>query len=229
MQPVERTFEGRSRKAPDLFLCHSSRDKDVVRELAEYLSFCEVDVWLDEWEIQPGNSLHDSITQALEKSRFIGVSLVDHFDDSRYADDEMKQALARERRSDRAIVLPLVFGQSEVPPFLEDKLYLDFRDDYFHALSRLAALIHEIPKQHIEEAILATRPQDIRSTIDALRFAGKEPYVIMSTEDREAILAAGGHEYIEDRVRFSPEQIANSPSVSPRLRRKMERLINEVW
>ena len=213
MLAVERTFEARSRKAPDLFLCHSSRDKDVVRELAENLSFCEIDVWLDEWEVQIGNSLYDSITQALEQSKFIGVSLGDHFNDSRYASDEMKQSLARERRSDRAIILPLVFGTSDVPAFLEDKLYLDFRTNYFHALSRLAALIHGLPKQHIEEAIRQVDPADIRSTIHTLRFAGKEPYVIMSPEDRAAILDAGGHEYLGDRVRFSPEQIASDPRV----------------
>jgi len=226
---VERTLEARSRKAPDLFLCHSSRDKDVVRVLAENLSFCEVDVWLDEWEIQIGNSLYDSITQALETSKFIGISLGENFNDSTYASDEMKQSLARERRSDRVIILPLLFGNVEVPAFLEDKLYLDFRTNYFHALSRLAALIHEIPKQHIEEAIREVQPGNMRTTILTLRFAGKEPYVIMSPDDREAILAAGGAEYMDDRVRFSPERIANNPSVSLRLKKKMERLINEVW
>ena len=40
--------EGHVHRAPDLFLSHSSRDKDIVRPFAEDLAFCEVDAWLDE-------------------------------------------------------------------------------------------------------------------------------------------------------------------------------------
>jgi hypothetical protein len=79
----------------------------------------KVDAWLDEWEIQIGESLYDVITRALEKSRYIGIVLADNFDDSRYASDEMKQALARERRENRVVLLPLLFGKIGVPPFLE--------------------------------------------------------------------------------------------------------------
>jgi hypothetical protein len=49
-----------------LFLCHSSKDKKFVRQLAEELTELSVDVWLDEWELQPGDSLHECIGSALE-------------------------------------------------------------------------------------------------------------------------------------------------------------------
>lgn len=114
---ASRSAEARVHRKPDLFLSHSSRDKTFVRELADDLTFCEVDVWLDEWELQVGDSLHDLIGNALEKSRFIGVVIGDNFSDSVWARDELKQALSRERREARTLVLPLIFGHSQIPTF----------------------------------------------------------------------------------------------------------------
>ncbi len=226
---VNRSIIGRVNRKPDVFLSHSSRDKDVVRKLAEDLAFCEVDAWFDEWEIQVGDSLYDVITRALEKSRYIGIVLADHFDDSCYASDEMKQALTRERREDRIVLLPLLFGNIDIPAFLEDKLYLDFRSHYHHAVVQLAGIVHNIPKQHVEESIRALNPRDIRSTIKTLRYAGKEPYVVMSQEDCSAIHSSGGQRGGEGKFRFSPEAVAQNPTISPRLQKMMERLIDEVW
>lgn len=53
----------------DVFLSHSSKDKSVVRPLAERLRKDGVRVWLDEWEIKPGNSIPAKIEEGLEVSR----------------------------------------------------------------------------------------------------------------------------------------------------------------
>jgi hypothetical protein len=79
-------------------------DKIVVRKLAEDLSFLEVDAWLDEWELQTGDSLHDVITGAMEKAAYVAVILGDNYSDSRWARDELKQELARERRMNSSVV-----------------------------------------------------------------------------------------------------------------------------
>ncbi len=41
----------------DVFLSHSSKDKRAVRELAQRLRADGLRVWLDEWEIQPGDMI----------------------------------------------------------------------------------------------------------------------------------------------------------------------------
>jgi hypothetical protein len=225
---VRRHAEGRLHRIPDLFLSHSSRDKTLVRKLAEDLTFCQVDVWLDEWEIQVGDSLHDSIGNALEKSRYVGVVLGDNFSDSRWSRDELKQALARERRSDGASVLPLLCGDCSLPAFLEDKVYIDFRKEYYPALSRLAAAVHSVSALRIQEAIQYASPRDLPGVIAALRYCGVEPYIVLGEDDFNEIARVRGTKLLDDRVRFDPEAIAKS-DVSPRIKRLMEKLVTEVW
>lgn len=228
MNLVRRSAEARLHRQPDLFLCHSSRDKTFVRKLAEDLTFCEIDVWLDEWEIQIGESLYDRITDALERSRFTGIVVGDNFADSNWARDELKQALARERRSRPGSVLPLVCGNGQIPAFLEDKVFADFRSDYYGAVVRLAAALHGVSRLRAEEAVRRKCPAGIGAVIEALRYCGVEPYIVLGEDDFAEIKATGHVEVIGDRVRFDPERVRSS-DVSPRVQNLMTRLIDEVW
>jgi TIR domain len=229
VQSIDRSVEARIHRKPDVFLSHSARDKDFVWRLAEDLAFCEVDSWLDQWELRPGESLHDAIGGALAASRFVAIVIGQNFSDSRWASDEMKQALARERRENTTVVIPILAADASPPPFIEDKLYVDLRYDYYAGVVRLAALVHNIPSQHIEDAIRSIRPRGMRGCIETLRYAGVEPYVVMSKEDADVVLQSGGRPYSDHKVRFSPEKVASNPMTSPRLRGMMRRLITEVW
>jgi len=48
----------------DVFLSHSSRDKAVVRPVAERLRADGLRVWLDDWEIHPGDSIPAKIGES---------------------------------------------------------------------------------------------------------------------------------------------------------------------
>ena len=55
----------------DVFLSHSSRDKEIVRPLAERLREDGLRVWFDEWELRPGDSIPAKIEAGLEHSRVL--------------------------------------------------------------------------------------------------------------------------------------------------------------
>jgi len=48
-------------KSPKVFLCHAHEDKEFVRKLGKKLREEGIDAWLDEWELQPGDSLRRKI------------------------------------------------------------------------------------------------------------------------------------------------------------------------
>src|SRR5258707_10045905 len=55
----------------DVFLSHSSNDKQVVRAIAERLRADGLRVWFDDWEIRPGDSIPAKIEEGLEHSRVL--------------------------------------------------------------------------------------------------------------------------------------------------------------
>jgi tetratricopeptide (TPR) repeat protein len=55
----------------DVFLSHSSKDKAVVRSLAERLRADGVRVWFDEWQICPGEAIPTRIEEGLQHSRVL--------------------------------------------------------------------------------------------------------------------------------------------------------------
>jgi len=60
----------------DVFICHASEDKDnLVRPLAKALKKQNVEVWYDEFELKPGDSLRESIDRGLAQSR-VGVVVI---------------------------------------------------------------------------------------------------------------------------------------------------------
>jgi hypothetical protein len=55
----------------DVFLSHSSKDKGVVRAIAERLRADGLRVWFDEWEIRAGDHIQTKIEEGLEHSRVL--------------------------------------------------------------------------------------------------------------------------------------------------------------
>ena len=62
----------------DVFLSHSSADKEVVRDLAKKLRNDGMRVWFDEWEIRPGDLISLQIEHALEQSRTLVLIMSRH-------------------------------------------------------------------------------------------------------------------------------------------------------
>ena len=60
-------------------ISHSSLDKAAALELAQTLNFCSLDVWLDDWELEVGQSLTDEIDNAMENSRFIAILITENY------------------------------------------------------------------------------------------------------------------------------------------------------
>ncbi len=50
----------------DVFISHSEKDKSAARELAERLRKDGLHVWLDDWEIKPGDVILRKIQEGLE-------------------------------------------------------------------------------------------------------------------------------------------------------------------
>jgi hypothetical protein len=212
MRLIER---GARRKAkPDVFISHSSRDKAAALNLARTLNFCCTDVWLDNWELEVGQSLTDEIAKAMDISRFIAILISENYNKTVWTKTEYKKALAREQNEKRTVMLPLIVGEAQIPDFLEDKLFLDFRTHYFSALTELVGMVHGLTRFRVSEALNFRRPQSVSDVWKLLQSIGFEPYVVLGEDDFDEMLRHGGKLLRPDYAQFDPEAILGSPTVS---------------
>lgn len=110
----------------DVFLSHSSKDKDVVRPLAERLRGDGVRVWFDEWQIKPGDSIPAKIEEGLERSRVLVLCMSGNAFGSDWAQLEsgtyrFKDPLNKERR-----FIPLRLDDADIKGTLAQFLYIDW-------------------------------------------------------------------------------------------------------
>ncbi len=117
-----------------VFLSHNSKDKPWVRALAERLMADDVVVWLDEAEINIGDSLIDKIAEGIKEMKFVAAIISNNSVESSWVQKEISIAMSKEVAGRKVTVLPLVIDDCELPPSLSDKLYADFTDpDNFEA------------------------------------------------------------------------------------------------
>ena len=108
-----------------IFLSHNSADKPFVRRLAQSLQSQGHVVWLDEAEINIGDSLIEKIREGLDKVDYVAVVLSQNSITSTWVQRELDISSNREIAEKRVILLPLMLQHVELPGFLLGKRYGD--------------------------------------------------------------------------------------------------------
>jgi hypothetical protein len=111
-----------------IFLSHNHNDKPFVKRLAQDLQRAGIRVWIDEAELEIGDSLIEQIREGINEMEHLGVVLSSNSAQSPWVKREVDIAMNQEIEGKRVKVLPLVIGNCKLPGFLEGKLYADFRD-----------------------------------------------------------------------------------------------------
>ncbi len=129
--------------ATGVFLCHSSTDKIFTRKLATALAGNGLKVWIDEAEIGVGDSLIEKIESGILGSRYLIAVLSNNSINSRWCKEELRMAMVRQIAQKGITVLPVLTEECELPGFLQEKKYADFKDpDNFNkAIDELCAAI----------------------------------------------------------------------------------------
>ena len=120
------TRVGKPETPKRVFLSHSSKDKPYVRSLKKRLEARGIESWLDEAELRTGDSLGSKISEAIQNSDAVVAVLSEASVGSRWVNEELRQAMARQIERSRTLVLPVLKEKCALPAFLADKLYEDF-------------------------------------------------------------------------------------------------------
>lgn len=149
-----------------VFLSHNSQDKPFVRRLASDLDAHGVKCWIDEAELNVGDSLIEKIRQGLDSMSYVAVVLSPDSVSSAWVQKEVDVAMNQEIHGKQVKVLPLMYRKCELPGFLLGKKYADFTKDenYEFAFKELVRSIGVV----FRRSVLADPEQgrDIARAID---------------------------------------------------------------
>jgi tetratricopeptide (TPR) repeat protein len=113
----------------DVFVSHSSQDKPWVLRLVADLGRYGVSVWLDANEIRPGDLFVNALERGLEQSGAVALVVSPEAMASGWVEQERARAVALTmRKSEPLQLIPMLLRTAELPGFLADRHWVDFRN-----------------------------------------------------------------------------------------------------
>jgi len=113
----------------DVFLSHSSKDKPVVRAVAERLKSDGLRVWFDEWVLKPGDSLPKKLDEGLEESRVLVLCMSANAFGSDWTQLEAGTFRFRDPLNKELRFIPLRLDDAPIKGSLAQFLYINWLPD----------------------------------------------------------------------------------------------------
>ena len=132
-----------------VFISYSSTDKEFVDKFAVQLVQKKVPVWLDRWELRAGDSLITKIQEAVAGASALLVILSKASVASEWCTKELNAGLMRELDEKRVVVVPILLEDCDMPIFLKEKLYADFRTDFDDGLKTVIEAIAKVTNEYM--------------------------------------------------------------------------------
>lgn len=127
-----------------VFISYSHKDKEFANRLATNLMTRKVRVWVDTWELRAGDSLISRIQDAIQSSSALVVLVSQNSLASTWCTKELNSGLLRELEERRVVVVPALVEECELPLFLREKKYADFRSSFDDGLSDVMEAIASV-------------------------------------------------------------------------------------
>jgi hypothetical protein len=126
--PGRKVIDAPREKQHDCFISYFGGDKGFVGRLQRDLGLREIHIWRDDNEIEIGDSLSDKIQQGLANSYSFIIVLSAEALSRPWVKEELRAAYAL-RLGGEFKILPVLHKECDIPPFLIDYKFADFRDE----------------------------------------------------------------------------------------------------
>ena len=114
-----------------VFISHSSTDKDFAARLCNDLVLYDIEVWYDDWSIRPGDSIPEAVAKGLDNSDYVLVLLSQVAITSSWVAEELNSSLYSALSSGKPQLVPLKLEQCRLPKTLAQLRHDDGDSDEF--------------------------------------------------------------------------------------------------
>jgi len=128
---------------PKVFISHSHKNIEIADKLVEELSRHNIDAFLDSSAINLGNDIKKRIEDNLAETNWLIPIITNDYNKSKRVDIELQKAVLIENKRQAKMILPVVFGDVEVPGILANREYVDLKNDYKNAIKTIVSTINK--------------------------------------------------------------------------------------
>ena len=163
----------------DIFLSHSSSDKQWVRQLNGALQTLGLSTFLDERDIQPSENFVLTIDDALRDSRFLVLVVTPKLVLSEWVEQEWTAHMATHGPIGR--IIPIVLQPAELPPLLK-------------TLQQIDATHGDVDRVAADLAAIVGRAGDLNDGDTRRLYIGQElTFVLAQTDNHLQVTDPTGH------------------------------------
>lgn len=119
------------------FLSYNSSDNNFAKKLAIDLIENNIDVWFDRWKIYAGESIIGKVEEGISTCDYFLILMSPNSMKSKWVKKELQLGLNNLIEKNKIRIVPLLLKNCNIPPFLKDHRYVDFRNKHNSALSDL--------------------------------------------------------------------------------------------
>ncbi|MGK0438184.1 MAG: hypothetical protein ACJATK_001133 [Paracoccaceae bacterium] len=121
----------------NVFISHSSLDKEYAHYIEAYLSQAGHEVWLDSSAFKPGDNLIEKLDVGLREADAVIVIVSRHSLQSKWIKHEFSALALRNISGETARIIPVLIDTSTVPEYLAQYIYVDLTVDRELGLERI--------------------------------------------------------------------------------------------
>jgi small GTP-binding protein len=154
----------------DVFLCHSSADKEVVKQIGGELKERGLLPWLDEWELRPGLPWQRALEEQIDNIKSVAVFVGGQ--GASVWENREQESFLRHFIKNKRPVIPVILPGSEVSPrlplYLQGVTSVDFRNPDSNPIEQLIWGINGVRRKPSQSSI---RDSQSLADIDYIRQA----------------------------------------------------------
>lgn len=132
-----------------IFISYSHENKEFADKLAMQLVAHNVNIWLDRWELNLGDSIIPKVQDAVDGASALLVILSKASVISEWCKNEINAGLLRELEEKQILVMPVMLEDCKVPVFVRGKLYADFRSNFDDGLQTVLEGIAKVTNENL--------------------------------------------------------------------------------
>lgn len=161
----------------NVFISYASDAKPMAEELAEALETQGMNPWVDFKDLHPGQRWKEELERAIDAAQWLVILVGTDSRATPWQEAEWSAALAHTWADHEKRLLPVVFGDSDLPPFLRNWVSLRINPQTEsstwarHVLDTLRNFrneaVHRVSPQNREERL--NRLEEVRKAAEELR------------------------------------------------------------